>query len=76
MGALVPRVSVCGKWGGGTGLGTALPSLTKQKRPVSGRETPTPAALRSVSYFSSASMILLKVADGRMTAEVFSSSGQ
>ena len=27
-------------------------------------------------YFSSASMMRLKVSDGRMTAEVFSSSGQ
>ena len=71
-----------------TGLGKGAPSPAKQKPAGPGCETlgqparqhrqlgPVARIINLEDYFSSASMILLKVADGRMTAEVFSSSGQ
>ena len=46
---------------------TKTPATAKTQQP--GPEWPS-------AYFFSASMILLKVSDGRMTAEVFASSGQ
>ena len=57
----------------GTILGARL--RTVNETPAAAK-TQQPGPIKPSAYFSSASMILLKVADGRMTAEVLASSGQ
>ncbi len=57
---------------------TGWPGVCTPGQPAKQYRQPEPVAriINLVDYFSSASMILLKVSDGRMTAVVFSSSGQ